>query len=382
MSETKSNELQVLSETKPKRPEDFAYMDEMDAKQIVAEYQGLVMEEVFYSFGHGKNRVVGISYKGTKELASDLALRGVMNIDVEDVEVASQIMALDDQTRRSVAMRKAGGKGNWNKIKPDEQRQRLEDLGDEWPFFVAKAHVVDRREDGSVRRGTYGIAACDSTEPFAIIKACSKAKRNGIRELLPEASILAFVGEAMRSTGSGELRGKQGGTASDYAPKDPPPKAPPKQAPPKASPPKASPPKANGVKLAPDVREWAETVWKGLAVANPDDEWRRSILSDCMLAKTSGRLDSFTPENVAKLMEKERNEIWVFVDEIVSAQLEGGEGFVVDVAKLLFAMNRADEAGYILATRESPPDDSDDPFADKGTPSEVGKDLAEIEGAF
>ncbi|WP_309492761.1 hypothetical protein [Candidatus Hecatella orcuttiae] len=130
------------------REDVFAIMERKDEDQIIAELKGAYLDEFVYSFEHGDRRVVGLSWSGVKEIAWRLG-----SISVDDLTV--------------------------------------EDKGD---FWLAKCSATDhvrgnRRWGAAVQPKKIG----DKEDVFALPKAVSKAQRNAIRAVIPEAMIKTFI---------------------------------------------------------------------------------------------------------------------------------------------------------------------------------------------
>jgi len=123
-------------------------MDERDEQQIVAELQGdfksEVLKQYFYSFQQGGREIVGLSYKGVKQIALKQG-----NITLKDLE-------LRETEKGWIAV-----------VKARHETRNLEVYGAAWQPKVAR----------------WG------EDLFALQKAVSKAQRNALRALIPETII-------------------------------------------------------------------------------------------------------------------------------------------------------------------------------------------------
>lgn len=189
--------------------EAFHEMDRRDGALMEAEFEGRtsLVDDFAYSFHSGGKLVTGISYTGTKELAMRLASANlqetpyadwhmVIKVDCEDPELRE--LVLDDQTRLYLAKKKLNctGKRGWElwKEMPERDREEAKASFDEMrKYYCCKA----MGEDALTGRTSVGFAEQDAFESFAWRKAGSKAMRNAIRALLPEASIKAFVRDVL-----------------------------------------------------------------------------------------------------------------------------------------------------------------------------------------
>jgi len=124
---------------------EFELMDRKDEAQILAELKGAYSKKFVYQFQQGKNTVTGISWSGIKEIAFRIG-----NIKTEINENVS-----DDE---------------------------------EYAFIVRATNT----ETGS---SMLGVGNCKKTEGFARQKALSKAQRNAIRGVIPEATIELYLTE-------------------------------------------------------------------------------------------------------------------------------------------------------------------------------------------
>lgn len=140
-------------------------MDRRDEEMIMEEVRGELMEDDpnvwFYEVNVGGKVVTGISYAGMKELA-----RRWQGVEVVDIRVLER----DDAW---VAKAKA-----WDK-------QRDVAL---WGASMQPKRM--RMRDGSER-----------DDPFALVKAVSKAQRNALRAILPEKMLVELYEEWKRRRG-------------------------------------------------------------------------------------------------------------------------------------------------------------------------------------
>jgi hypothetical protein len=127
----------------------FEKMEALDEEQIIAEQNGKIIEEYFYSFSGNREEVVGISWTGTKFIASEMAKHG------HPITVSETIVEDGGDTYRARAKSKdlATGEERWG--------------------FAEQPKADDKR-----RRNM-----------FAYTIAASKAQRNAIRHFIPEVVI-------------------------------------------------------------------------------------------------------------------------------------------------------------------------------------------------
>jgi len=144
---------QQITPSREMTSSDFLELEKRDEAQILAEIQGAVIEEMVYSFKSGGRTITGLSWVGVKEIA-----RQYGHIDVE----------LVDQQETPDA---------W--IVTVKARDTENDTG---ILGVSIQPKMMQRRDGSPQ-----------PDPFALQKATSKAQRNAIRALIPEAFIKKVI---------------------------------------------------------------------------------------------------------------------------------------------------------------------------------------------
>jgi len=134
-------------------------MEERDEQQIIAElkgdFQSEVLRQYFYVFESGGRKIIGLSYKGVKQIALKQG-----NITLKDLE-------LRETESGWIAV-----------VKARHETRNLEVYGVAWQGKRM------RLRDGS-----------EVEDPFAIQKAVSKAQRNALRALIPET----IIAEAYRA---------------------------------------------------------------------------------------------------------------------------------------------------------------------------------------
>jgi len=127
---------------------EFELMEHKDEDQILAELQGAYLDKFVYSFKQGSQEVVGISWAGIKEIAYRIG------------EIDTVI-------------------------------EKYEETEDSYVFIVKATHKgVGSRLGVSQQAKNYGNGKPD---PFALQKALSKAQRNAIRGVIPEATLEQYL---------------------------------------------------------------------------------------------------------------------------------------------------------------------------------------------
>jgi hypothetical protein len=128
--------------------EKFELMEQKDEQQILAELQGAYLDKFVYSFKQGGQEVVGISWAGIKEIAYRIG------------EIDTVI-------------------------------EKYEETDEAYIFIVKATHKgVGSRLGVSQQAKHYGNGKPD---PFALQKALSKAQRNAIRGVIPEATLEQYL---------------------------------------------------------------------------------------------------------------------------------------------------------------------------------------------
>lgn len=124
----------------------FLDFDRRDEDQIVAELIGAAAEEYVYSFGEGRNKVTGLSVTGVMAVAQNLGgiTCGTPHWEITDDEYYCEIAATDHHCGLTV----------WGNASQERRQQ------------TRNGNIVDK---------------------FARQKALSKAQRNAIRKVIPEA---------------------------------------------------------------------------------------------------------------------------------------------------------------------------------------------------
>jgi len=132
------------------KPDEFQIMEHKDETQILAELQGSFLKKFVYSFKVGKRAVTGISWAGIKEIA--YRLKGI-----------------------------------------DTEIQKFEETETHYIFIVKATN-----KDVGSRLGVSNQPKMDgkgNPDQFALQKALSKAQRNAIRGVIPEATIEMYLTE-------------------------------------------------------------------------------------------------------------------------------------------------------------------------------------------
>jgi hypothetical protein len=128
----------------------FEIMERRDEEQILAEAQGNIINEMFYKFKVSGREVTGISWVGTKEIARRY---GGIKIALPQVETD------EEYVHASVAA--------------TDTKNDLTLIG-----TSSQPRIMKLRDGG------------EKVDPFARVKAVSKAQRNAIRALIPETFLL------------------------------------------------------------------------------------------------------------------------------------------------------------------------------------------------
>ena len=136
-------------------PQAYEIMEARDEAQILAEIQGQILEEMVYSFRVGGREVTGISWVGIKEIA-----RRYGKIDVDLIQL------LDSPEGYTVIV----------KAKDIEKGNGM--LG-----VSTQAKIMQLKNKET------------QIDQFALQKALSKAQRNAIRALIPEAFFKTIFSE-------------------------------------------------------------------------------------------------------------------------------------------------------------------------------------------
>jgi len=134
------------------RSEDFREMDARDEEQVLLALRGTFLKEFVYKFPMGGRQVTGISWSGIKEIAYR-----VQGIDTE----------IENQKETDEAF-----------------------------TFIVKAtnkNIDSSRLGVGVQPKLMKRGGRDVPDPFAIQKALSKAQRNAIRGVIPEATIKQYI---------------------------------------------------------------------------------------------------------------------------------------------------------------------------------------------
>ena len=131
----------------------FAIMERKDEAQILSELQGVFLDKFVYSFKQGQNTVTGISWAGIKEIAYRIG------------EIDTNIEKYEETEDSYVFIVRATNKGVGSRLGVSNQA---------------------KMQNGKV-------------DQFALQKALSKAQRNAIRGVIPEATIQQYLDTFMKS---------------------------------------------------------------------------------------------------------------------------------------------------------------------------------------
>lgn len=151
-SEREPETEKTLEDFKPANHDDFKALEERDESQIVNDLSGNVIDEFVYKFKQGDREVKGISWAGIKHLMAQMG-----SISVEDVEI------IETATH-----------------------------------IRAKARVIDKKRDVQMiafaeQPKVMKTRSGEIEDNFALSKVNSKAIRNAVRGLIPEALILEMI---------------------------------------------------------------------------------------------------------------------------------------------------------------------------------------------
>jgi len=130
-------------------------MEKRDEEQILAELQGVYLEKFVYSFKQGGQEIVGISWAGIKEIAYRIG------------EIETSIEKYEETDESYVFIVKATNKGVGSRLGVSNQPKNY---------------------------------ANGKPDTFALQKALSKAQRNAIRGVIPEATIEQYLKTFMQQS--------------------------------------------------------------------------------------------------------------------------------------------------------------------------------------
>ena len=133
--------------------EKFAIMEQKDEKQILAELQGVYLDKFVYSFKQGNQDVTGISWAGIKEIAYRIG------------EIDTTIEKYEETEEAYIFIVKATNKGVGSRLGVSNQPKKYSN---------------------------------GKPDQFALQKALSKAQRNAIRGVIPEATIQQYLDKFMK----------------------------------------------------------------------------------------------------------------------------------------------------------------------------------------
>jgi len=149
----------------------FFEMEAKDEQQMIAEYEGRVLREITY-------RVQGqtaISYNGIKFIANKLGGIKVTSVDAEYIEKPVEMWVATVVVLNEKYGTQMPGAG-------------------EQPYLM-DVHVLDDKKKWTKNSdGSWAMKTVP--DPFSRRKAISKATRNAIRAVIPEAMIIKFLEDA------------------------------------------------------------------------------------------------------------------------------------------------------------------------------------------
>ena len=133
--------------------EKFAIMEQKDEQQILSELQGVYLDKFVYSFKQGNQKVTGISWAGIKEIAYRIG------------EIDTTIEKYEETDDAYIFIVKATNKGVGSRLGVSNQPKKYSN---------------------------------GKPDQFALQKALSKAQRNAIRGVIPEATIQQYLDKFMK----------------------------------------------------------------------------------------------------------------------------------------------------------------------------------------
>jgi len=156
MSQSSQDEQQDQEQTKlsdmvPKEAEDFLTLDQKDEDQMVMEFKGETLNDYIYEFKSGGKKVIGLSYAGVKAVIHNMRGVNVQLCKFKETDHNFQVICLAHDKVRDIIMYGAA-----------QQKK-----------------IMTGRNAG--------------TDNFALAKCVSKAQRNALRNLIPEALIAKLV---------------------------------------------------------------------------------------------------------------------------------------------------------------------------------------------
>ena len=166
----KEEEPPKTKESAEEEPQDvYQLMDQRDEAQIVATLEGMYLDEFVYEMDSGGRPIVGLSWIGIQEASR--AYGGIQCRILEEQETETHVVVTVEA----------------KDIKTGSVR-------------------VGRSRQALMRRLPSGQLQIDS---FADVKAVSKAQRNAIRQLLPQALLKQWI-DRYRSREEGDGQAKDG----------------------------------------------------------------------------------------------------------------------------------------------------------------------------
>jgi len=158
-----------MTKSKDMTPYDFREMEKRDEDQILAELRGELVDEMIYQFPREGKTVTGISWMGIKEIARRYGKIDVNLVHFEDVGDSFMVVV------KAVDIEKGTGL-----------------LG------TSTQPKMMKKRDGS-----------ETPDTFCVQKAMSKAQRNAIRSIIPEAYFKAVFAELAKDHPPSKTRGRQ-----------------------------------------------------------------------------------------------------------------------------------------------------------------------------
>ena len=162
----------------------FFEMEARDEQQMIAEYEGRVLREITYQV-QGQT---AISYNGIKFIANKLGGIKVISVEAEYIEKPVEMWVATVVVLNEKYETQMPGAG-------------------EQPYMM-DVHVLDEKKKWVKNSdGSYDMKTVP--DPFSRRKAISKATRNAIRAVIPEAMIIKFLEDAKQNRVTQKTPSKQ-----------------------------------------------------------------------------------------------------------------------------------------------------------------------------
>lgn len=131
----------------------YDMINQRDDEQVLLELRGGFLDEFIYSFPTKQGRVTGLSWAGVKEVARQMGNISIEDLQIKDNNGTYQVKAKARDIKRNVTM-----------------------------YGVTEQSKTLKRKDGTEEPDTHALSKC-----------VSRAQRNAIRGLIPEAFIKEMI---------------------------------------------------------------------------------------------------------------------------------------------------------------------------------------------